>query len=134
MRRLLLLLILLPSAALALLVVPPGPPACRLQVVPDYTLGVTFRAALRLAPGCPFGTVLRVRKSSTTSTRRNGAPYQPIKPEQGAWEVGAAGQPLKSPVPRSELWTLYTWRWEYNAARAGQPERWRPGEVLRAAP
>ncbi|MVN88301.1 hypothetical protein GO986_16265 [Deinococcus sp. HMF7620] len=131
MRRLLLLLILLPSAALALLTVPPGLPVCRLQVVPDYTLGVTFRAALRLAPACPFGTVLRVRKSSTTSTRRTGAPYQPIKPEQGAWEVGAPGQPLKSPVPASERWTLRSWRWEYFDAAAA---RWRGGEVLRAAP
>ncbi|MVN86921.1 hypothetical protein GO986_09100 [Deinococcus sp. HMF7620] len=134
MHRFLLSLMLLSGVALALLVVPPGPPICRLQVVPDYTLGVTSRAALRLSPGCAFGTILRVRKSSTTSTRRNGAPYQPIKPEQGAWEVGATGQPLKSPVPKSELWTLYSWRWEYNAAKPGQPERWRPGEVLRAAP
>ncbi|AWT34594.1 hypothetical protein DM785_02755 [Deinococcus actinosclerus] len=98
-------------------------------MVPDYTLGVTYRASLRLAPECPPGTVLRVRKSSTTSTRQGGAPYQPIKPLKGAWDVGILA---KSPVPREELWTLYSWRWEYSLSSA--PQRWRAGEVLRAAP
>ncbi|WP_343757443.1 hypothetical protein [Deinococcus depolymerans] len=97
--------------------------------MPDYTLGVTYRASLRLAPECPPGTVMRVRKSSTTSTRQSGAPYQPIKPLQGAWDVGILA---KTPVPREELWTLYSWRWEYSLP--GSPQRWRAGEVLRAAP
>lgn len=130
--------ILLLTAALALpavaLVAVNQPPGCRLQVIPDYTVGFAYRAVLRPSPGCSIGETLRVRKSSTTSVKRNGAPYQPIKPEVGAWGVGA-----KVTVPDRELWTLNSWRWEYYdpdlwSARLQQKGRWVAAEVLRAAP
>ena len=119
--------LLLPAAAV--LVAAPTPASCHLQVIPDYTLGVTYRAVLRPSPGCGASAVLRVRKSSTINTVRSGARYQPIKPATGAWEVGALA--VRRPVPADELWTLYNWRWEYWAAAKG---RWVAGEVLRAAP
>jgi len=129
--------LLLPVAAL--LSASPGTPPCHLQVIPDYTFAVTYKAVLRPSSGCPYGTVLRTRKSSTTSVKRNGAPWQPIKPEVGAWEVGTSGALLKTPVPARELWTLYTWRWEWFDAQAWNTRthtkgRWTAGEVLRAAP
>jgi hypothetical protein len=110
-------------------------PGCTLQVIPDYTFGVAYRAVLRPSPGCPPGTELRIRKSSTLNVRRAGAPYQPIKPESGAWTVSE----YRSTVPDRELWTLYNWRWEVYDLTAFSPRlqkygRWVPGEVLRAAP
>lgn len=110
------------------------PPACRLQVIPDYTLAVAYKAVLRLSPGCPDGTVLRVRKSSTMNTVRSGAPYQPIKPLKGAWEVGKRGDVTISQVPVNEVWTVLVpkpWRWEFFQSANG---RWTAAEVLRAAP
>lgn len=123
--------LLIPAAAIVVVTSPPG---CRLQVVPDYTWAVTYKAVLRLSPGCPDDTALRVRKSSTQNVRRNGAPYQPIKPEQGAWTFGRT-----STVPRNELWTVYSWRWEYYDPEAWNPRlsqkgRWLAAEVLHAAP
>ena len=126
--------------ATAALLAPPAPPSCHLQVIPDYTVVVAYRAVLRPSPACVWNTVLRVRKSSTLNVIRDGAPYQPIKPERGAWEVASSVQPVTRPVPDQELWTLQRppWRWEWfdetamNAA--GTPGRWRPAEVLRAAP
>lgn len=112
----------------------PEPAACRLQIIPDYTLGITYRAVLRLSPECAERASLRIRKSSTQNVRRDGAPYQPIKPTVGAWDLGP-----KTTVPAGELWTLSSWRWEYYdvaawSTRLGQLGRWRAGEVLRAAP
>lgn len=140
MRRSLLLLpvlaLCLPSLAALLQV----PPACRLQVIPDYVTPIGYRAVLRPSPVCSHGTVLRVRKSSTLNTRRAGAPYQPIRPETGAWEVGQ-GVTAKTPVPTRELptSTLTSWRWEYWSAETLNPRtntkgRWLAAEVLRAAP
>lgn len=111
-----------------------APPACRLQVIPDYTLAVAYKAVLRLSPGCPDGTVLRVRKSSTMNTVRSGAPYQPIKPLKGAWEVKKRGDITISQVPVNEVWTVLVpkpWRWEFFQSASG---RWTAAEVLRAAP
>jgi hypothetical protein len=112
-----------------------GAPVCTLQVIPDYTLGVAYRAVLRPSPGCPLGTELRVRKSSTLNVRRAGAPYQPIKPETGAWLLSRT----QTTVPSRELWTLYNWRWEVYDSTAYSPRlqkygRWVAGEVLHAAP
>ncbi|KQR37715.1 hypothetical protein [Deinococcus sp. Leaf326] len=123
--------LLIPAAAV---VVATSPPGCRLQVIPDYTWAVTYKAVLRLSPGCTDGTVLRVRKSSTQNVRRDGAPYQPIKPAQGAWNFGKT-----STVPKNELWTVYTWRWEWWDAQAWNPRtqalgRWTAAEVLNATP
>jgi hypothetical protein len=55
-------LLFIPAAAL---VVVATPTECRLQVIPDYTWAVTYRAVLRFSPGCADGTALRVRRSST---------------------------------------------------------------------
>lgn len=141
MRRSLLLLLAVPVLCLpALAVLLQASPTCRLQVIPDYVTPIGYRAVLRPSPACAYGTVLRVRKSSTLNTRRNGAPYQPIRPEVGAWEVGQ-GRVLKTPVPRRELSTstLTGWRWEYWSAETWNPRtntkgRWLAAEVLRAAP
>lgn len=102
-------------------------PACHLQVIPDYTAVVIYRAVLRLSPACPAGTVLRVRKSSTLNVVRKGAPYQPLDPPTGAWNLSRTS----TTVPRDKLWTVSTWRWEaYDPAQ----NRWRGAEVLHAAP
>ena len=76
------------AAALVVALIAQPLPACRLQVIRDYVTPISFQAVLQLSDGCPPGTVLRVRKSSTMNVKRNGAPYQPILPENGAWEVG----------------------------------------------
>jgi hypothetical protein len=107
-------------------------PACYLQVIPDYTFVVAYKAVLRLSPRCTYDASLRVRKSSTINTVRNGAPYQPY---QGPWDFGDA----KSTVPNAKLWTSLQWVWEYfdptrMNPRTGVQGIWRPAEVLRAAP
>jgi len=89
-------------------------PACALSLSPDQVRGVAYHVRLIVSPGCPADTAFRVRKSSTINVKRKGAPYQPIKPLTGAWEVGR----FKSKVPPAELWTSLTWRWEvYDADR-----------------
>ncbi|CAM3837517.1 hypothetical protein [Deinococcus frigens] len=132
MRTSLLLLALLAGATHARAVlssIPPTPLACRLQVIPDYTLIFAYRAVLRLSPECGFSQTLRVRKSSTTSVKRNGAPYQPIRPEVGAWALGH----LASTVPGNQNWTSRSWRWEFNDLVLTKG-RWIAGEVLYARP
>ncbi len=132
MRTSLLLLALLAGAThsdAVLDAVPSAPPSCRLQVIPDYTLIFAYRAVLRLSPECGFAQALRVRKSSTTSTKRDGAPYQPIRPELGAWEL----ERLSTSVPANQLWTSWSWRWEYNDAILTKG-KWRAAEVLYARP
>lgn len=93
-----------------------APSGCYLQVIPDYTLGVIYRPVLRPSPDCPADVSLRVRKTSTLSRKRDGASYQPIIPDGSeryggvySWTLGRFG----STVPSSALWTLYTWRWQY---------------------
>lgn len=80
---------------------------CPVIVYRDYHFGAVYKAVPRLPTTCQ-GTA-RVRKSSTINVRRNGAPYQPVKPEIGAWDVTRT----KTNIPPRELWTLTTWRWEY---------------------
>lgn len=131
------LLAALTLPALALL--PAPAPPCRLQVIPDYTLLVAYRAVLRPSSGCPAGAVLRVRKSSTLNVRREGAPYQPIRPGTGAWEVAGPAVFVNRPVPGGDLWTLLSWRWEYFDpevfnTRTNTPGRWIAAEVLHAVP
>lgn len=82
-------------------------PVCRLTMSPVAVRGATYRVDLRLSPGCQDQT-FRVRKSSTTSLRRNDAPYQPIRPTQGAWTIGKR----VNTVPPAELFTLFTWEWQ----------------------
>lgn len=102
-------LILLPIAALlapAVMLTQPAP--CTLTLSPDQVRGVVYHVRLIVSPGCPASTMFRVRKSSTLNVKRKGAPYQPIKPIVGAWEVSQAA----NSVPAAELWTSLTWRWE----------------------
>lgn len=88
------------------------PPTCVLVVIPDYALpGLAYRAVLRLSPACPPDVTLRVRKTSALSRKRTGAPYQPIRPLTGAWNLGLSG----TTIPDRELWTstVTGWRWQY---------------------
>lgn len=89
---------------------------CAVAVSPAVTRGASYYASLRLTPGCPPGTAVRVRKSSTLNTRAGGARYQPIEPdgspEHGrlfSWTLTARG----SNIPPAERWTLFTWEWQY---------------------
>ncbi|WP_291427075.1 sensor histidine kinase KdpD [Deinococcus sp.] len=131
--------LLLPVAALAISTLSAPMPACRLQVIPDYDLKFAYQAVLQPSPGCREDDVLRVRKSSTTSVKRNGARYQPIKPDgtalyggQYSWRLGKR----VFGVPTSELWIINSWRWEYWDPEVWNPRtqqkgRWAAGEVLR---
>ncbi|GAA4002601.1 hypothetical protein GCM10022631_11600 [Deinococcus rubellus] len=121
-------LLLFPAAVLT------RPAACTLTLSPDQVRGVAYHVRLIVSPGCPASTVFRIRKSSTLNVKRKGAPYQPIKPLTGAWEIGKA----TNTVPAAELWTSLTWRWElYDAERysnvTGELGAWR-GIVLERAP
>lgn len=107
MQRTLALAALLSAVGAALAPVPPSTP-CTLTLTPDAVRGAQFHARLSLAGSCGHGASFRVRKSSTLNVRRQGAPYQPIKPITGAWTVTPRG----SNIPPAELWTLITWRWE----------------------
>lgn len=132
MHRLLPFLLLLASTGLAQTPPPVPRPTCYLQMIPDYTFVVAYKAVLRLPASCRYDAVLRVRKSSTLNTVRNGAPYQPY---QGPWDLGWG----RSNVPNAKLWTSLNWRWEYFDPalinpRTGALGTWRPAEVLRAAP
>jgi len=80
-------LILAGAALVGALLARPATP-CTLTLVPDQVRGVAYHVLLNVSPTCPAETTFRVRKSSTINTKRNGAPYQPIKPLQGAWELG----------------------------------------------
>ncbi|THF70524.1 hypothetical protein E7T06_07415 [Deinococcus sp. Arct2-2] len=120
MHRLLLpLLSLLLASAIALPA--PAPTYCRTIVIKDSVVLVAYKPVIRLAPDCPPDAQARVRKSSTLNTRRNGAPYQPIRPLIGAWIV----TPYGSTIPANELWTLLTWRWEW-----WDGTRWQASEVF----
>ncbi|WP_407572155.1 hypothetical protein [Deinococcus altitudinis] len=79
---------------------------CAATVTRDYTLGITYLAIINRADTCAARQVTRLRKVSTLNL---GARYAPIKPLTGAWTVTTIG----SSVPASELWTLYSWRWQW---------------------
>jgi hypothetical protein len=99
------------SAAPLPTVLPPPPPTnCPVVVLRDYELGWAYYAQVRLVPECPEGGSARVRKTSTLSTKVNGNPYQPIRPETGAWNVTRQGDN----IPNSMQFTLYNWAWEYS--------------------
>ncbi|MFB9994464.1 hypothetical protein ACFFLM_21135 [Deinococcus oregonensis] len=128
MHRLFLPLILLLASALAAPVpaLPPTPAPiptptyCPTIVIKDNVIVVAYKPVIRLAADCPADGQARVRKSSTLNTRRSGAPYQPIRPLQGAGVVTPDG----NTIPANELWTLLTWRWEWCDGT-----HWRPSEV-----
>ncbi|MFD1734678.1 hypothetical protein ACFSC4_30305 [Deinococcus malanensis] len=94
---------------------------CAVQIIRDNALIFAYKPVIRLHPSCSRRAQARVRKSSTLNTRRNGAPYQPIRPEKGAWTVTASG----TTIPNRDLWTTWSWRWEY-----WDGTHWRPAEVL----
>lgn len=98
----------------------PAPIYCPVEVITDNVLPFAFKPVIRLKDGCPWGGHARVRKSSTLNTKRDGAPYQPIRPEQGAWTVTTR----TNTIPARELWTLWSWRWEWFDG-----SRWRAAEV-----
>jgi len=80
---------------------------CPITVYRDYNLQpVSYRAVLLRETTCTLDQIARVRKTSGLNL---GARYQPIRPEVGAWEVRAAA----STVPPDQLWTLYSWRWQW---------------------
>jgi hypothetical protein len=89
---------------------PPPPTNCAVVVLRDYELGWAYYAQVRLVPECPEGGSARVRKTSTMSTKVNGNPYQPIRPETGAWNVTRQGDN----IPNSMQFTLYNWAWQYS--------------------
>ena len=89
---------------------PPIPNNCAVVVLRDYELGWAYYAQVRLVPECPEGGSARVRKTSTLSTKVNGNPYQPIRPEVGAWTVTRHGDN----IPNSMQFTLYNWAWQYS--------------------
>ena len=96
---------------------PSPPPAfCEVRILRDYDVSVTYFAVFRLAASCPPGGVARVRKSSTLNTKAAGAPYQPVRPLVGAWDVNADG----TTVPFSARWTLNSWQWQYWDGQAWQ--------------
>ncbi|AWN23996.1 hypothetical protein DKM44_12780 [Deinococcus irradiatisoli] len=102
------------------------PPTCTLTLIPDQVRGVAYHVIFKVAPSCPADAVFRVRKSSTINQKKNGAPYQPIKPLVGAWDIGKT----TSTVPGAELWTSLTWQWQvYDEAQLNPatqlPGTWR---------
>ncbi|BDP44830.1 hypothetical protein DAETH_47990 (plasmid) [Deinococcus aetherius] len=118
MRLLPLTLLLLGSAAQP---APPPPRYCSVLILRDYRLAVTYQAILRLDPTCPPDGVGRLRKVSTLNW---GGPYVPQKPgglpQYGnlwGWSLTSAG----SNVPSRELWTLYSWRWQWYDGAEWQP-------------
>lgn len=105
-------------------------PACGISLTPQATRGVTYTPLLQVSSTCPPGTAFRVRKSSTLNTKAAGAPYQPIKPQIGAWVVTRKS----STIPVKELSTLFSWRWEFFDAKVwdlhtGQLGAWLPIRV-----
>lgn len=95
----------------------PPPTFCEVRILRDYDLALTYFAVFRLASSCPADGVARIRKSNTLSTKANGAPYQPIRPEVGAWTVTKDG----TTVPFSARWTLNSWQWQYWDGSLWQP-------------
>jgi hypothetical protein len=92
---------------------------CRLVVYKDYEMGFAYYAQLALAPECTSGQVARIRRSSTLNVVRNGAPYQPIDPPTGAWEVTAFGDNV--PNGKQFTYTTSSWVWQYWTEK---PPRW----------
>ena len=115
MKRAGLLLPLLSMAPAAHMTTPPT--NCAVVVLRDYELGWAYYAQVRLVPECPEGGSARVRKTSTLSTKINGAPYQPIRPEKGAWIVSKNGDN----IPNSMQFTLYNWAWQYSDGKNWVP-------------
>ena len=100
----------------------PKPPLCPVVIYRDYSFAVGYYAVPALAPTCPLGSTGRLRKSSTLSLKSQGAKYQPIKPDAGAWNVTFSGDT----VPRAEKFVYWfsTWEWQtYDGTH------WMPVEV-----
>lgn len=99
----------------------PVSPYCPVNVFIDYTVGFAYYAQLQLSAGCEPGQVARVRRSSTVSTIRNGAAFQPIDPPTGAWTVTEKGDNVPNEKQITYRWS--TWVWEYYDGLAKKWER-----------
>ncbi|GGR19002.1 hypothetical protein GCM10008957_34590 [Deinococcus ruber] len=90
---------------------PPPPIYCPVVMYQDYYFALSYYVVPALSPDCPPGGVGRLRKSSTLNQKAQGAHYQPIRPQSGAWTVTVFGDD----VPRSERFTnvFSTWEWQY---------------------
>lgn len=107
MHRLALAALMVGTATSSAAPLPKPPPSyCPATVTRDYTLGVTYLAVINRSKACTARQVARLRKVSTMNL---GGRYAPIKPLTGAWSLTASG----TTVPASELWTLYSWRWQW---------------------
>lgn len=95
------------TAPIAALVIQ-GAPICHLTMTPAEVRGASYRARFTISASCPASTVFRVRKSSTMNLKTKGAPYQPIKPLTGAWEI----RKTSTTIPADQLWSLSTWQWQ----------------------
>jgi hypothetical protein len=89
--------LLLTSAAPA-----PASVYCCMVIIKDNVLVVAYKPVIHFAPDCPAAGQARGRKSSTLDFRRNGAPYQHIRPAEGTWIVTWRGRT----IPAGQLWTL----------------------------
>ncbi len=100
----------------------PSPPLCRVVIYRDYVFAFGYYAVPNLAPECPPGSTGRLRKSSTLNTKAQGAAFQPIRPDHGAWTVSSSGDD----VPNSEqlMYRFSTWEWQYFTGKT-----WQPAEV-----
>lgn len=121
----LLMLASLSAGQPAALSVPSPPTFCEVRILRDYDVSLTYFAVFRLSSNCPPGGVARVRKSSTMNTKAAGAPYQPIRPEIGAWTVTPDG----TTVPFSARWTLNSWQWQ-----CWDGDEWKPMKSARHLP
>ena len=75
---------------------------CPVSVTKDFVFPAIYRAILRPDPTCTGQT--RVRKVST------------INPRSAAQKPGGTGGLWAwnlATVPDAELWTLYTWQWQW---------------------
>ena len=75
---------------------------CPVTVTKDYVFPAVYKAILEPAAECVG--ITRVRKVST------------INPRTAAQKPGGAGGVWAwtlATVPDSELWTLYTWQWQW---------------------
>ena len=122
MLKLTLAALLTGAASAAPLPPTPAPPLCRVVVYRDYVFAFGYYAVPNLAPECPPGSTGRLRKSSTLNTKAQGAAFQPIRPDHGAWTVTNSGDD----VPNSEqlMYRFSTWEWQYFTGKT-----WQPAEV-----
>lgn len=100
------------SAILALAAPKPAPVYCDATVQRVASIGVSERLAIRAAPDCPDGGIVRARKRSTLNAE---GPYVPIYPTRGAWTIRPGETRLE--------WVGLRWRVEHWNGREWTPAR-----------